>query len=131
VASALCDLARLSAAESKHEEAEGLYSESVRMFQNLGHKRGVARVLECFAVTAAAQSRPEQALRLAGAAASLRMRIGSPLIPAEQFRLDKNLESARNMLTNARGLQAWSSGWEMSMEEAVHEAVGQKDAAKS
>ena len=101
------------------------------MFQDLGHKRGIARVLECFAVSAAAQSRPEQSLRLAGAAAALRLRIGSPLIPAEQSRLEKQLESARNMLTNAAGLEAWSSGWEMSLEEAVNDALGRKDTAKS
>jgi len=101
------------------------------MFQDLGHKRGIARVLECFSITAAAQSRPEQSLRLAGAAAALRMHIGSPLIPAEQSRLDKQLESARNMLTNAAGLEVWSSGWEMSLDEAVDEALGRKDIAKS
>jgi predicted ATPase len=131
IASALCDLARLSAAQSKHEDAERLYCESLRIFQDLGHKRGIARVLECFSVTAAAQSRPEQSLRLAGAAAALRLRIGSPLIPAEQSSLDKQLESARDMLTNAAGLEAWSTGWEMSLEEAVNEALGRKDAAKS
>lgn len=131
IASALCDLARLSAAQNKHPDAERLYGESIRMFQDLGHKRGIARVLECFAVSAAAQSRAEQALRLAGAAAALRQRIGAPLIPAEQSRLDKKLESARNTLTNAAGLGAWSSGWEMSLEEAVNEALGKKDAAKS
>jgi predicted ATPase len=131
IASTLCDLARLSAAQSKHQDAERLYCESIRMFQDLGHKRGIARVLECFSITAAAQSRPEQSLRLAGAAAALRMHIGSPLIPAEQSRLDKRLESARNMLTNAAGLEAWSSGWEMSVEEAVDEALGRKDTAKS
>jgi len=131
IASVLCDLARLSAGENKHQDAERLYRESMRMFQDLGHKRGVARVLECFAVGAAAQSRPEQSLRLAGAAAGLRQRIGAPLIPAEQSRLEKELAPARNMLTNAAGLEAWSSGWEMSVEEAVQEALGNKGTAKS
>ncbi|HEY6373134.1 MAG TPA: protein kinase [Candidatus Sulfotelmatobacter sp.] len=131
IASALCDLGRLSAAQSKHQDAERLYGESIRMFQDLGHKRGIARVLECFAVSAAAQCRAEQSLRLAGAAAALRQHIGAPLIPAEQSRLEKRLESARNMLTNAAGLEAWSSGWEMSLEEAVNEALGKKDTAKS
>ena len=130
VASAICDLARLSAAERDYQNAEKLYSESITMFQELGHKRGVARVLECFAVNAAAQRRPEQSLRLAGAAAALRQRIGAPLIPAEQSRLEKKLEPARNMLKNTAGLEAWSSGWEMSLEEAVREALGSRDTAK-
>jgi hypothetical protein len=103
----------------------------MKIFQDLGHKRGIARVLECFAVSAAMQSRPQQALRLAGAAAALRQRIGAPLIPAEQSRLDRKLAPARNMLTNNADLQAWSSGWEMSMEQAVQEALGLKDTAKA
>jgi hypothetical protein len=70
-------------------------------------------------------------LRLAGAAAALRQRIGAPLIPAEQSRVEKKLETARNMLTNASGLEAWSSGWEMSVEEAIQEVLGEKSTAKS
>ena len=104
IASALCDLARLSAAQSKHQNAERPYGESITIFQGLGHKRGIARVLECFAVSAAAQSRPEKSLRLAGATAALRQRIGAPLIPAEQSRLEKKLGPARDTLTNAAGL---------------------------
>ncbi|HTD55790.1 MAG TPA: protein kinase [Silvibacterium sp.] len=131
IASALCDLATLSADQGKHDEAERLYGESIKIFLDLEHKRGVARVLECFAVSAAAQSRPEQSLRLAGAAAALRQRVGAPLIPAEKSRLEKKLETARNMLTNAAGLEAWSSGWEMSLDEALQEVLGTKSPAKS
>ena len=94
------------------------------MFHELGHKRGIARVLECLAVAAAAQSRPEQSLRLAGAAASLRQRIGAPLIPAQRGVLEEKLEKARNVVTNTAGLEAWSTGWEMSTEAAVQEALG-------
>ena len=131
IASALCDLARLSSVEGKHQDAAGLYGESIKIFHDLGHKRGIARVLECFAVSAAVQSRPEQSLRLAGAAAALRQRIGAPLIPAEQSKLEKKLEPARSQLTGAAGLEAWSAGWAMSVEEAVCEALGLNDTAKS
>ena len=131
IASAIGDLARLSAAQGNYLDAERLYGESLRMFQDLGHKRGIARVLECLAVSAAAQSRPEQALRLAGAAAALRQRISAPLIPAEHARLESKLEPARNMLTNTGSLQMWSEGWEMSIEDAVQDALGSKGTAKS
>ena len=86
-------------------------------------------MLECVAINAALQSRAEQALLLAGAAAALRRRIGAPLIPAEQSQLDKKLESSRKTLTDAAGLKAWSLGWEMSPEEAVTEAFGKKETA--
>ena len=131
IASALCDQARLSTDQGKYQEAERLYGESIQMFHNLGHKRGIARVLECVAINAAEQCRAEQALQLAGAAAALRQRIGAPLIPAEQSQLEKKLEAARKVLTNAAGLQAWSSGWEMSPEQAASEALGKKDIVKA
>ena len=56
IASALSDLAGLSCDQGNNDEARRLYGESIQMFQNLGHKRGIARVLECLAANAAAQS---------------------------------------------------------------------------
>jgi len=123
IASALSDLANLSCDQGNNDEARRLYGESLREFQDLGHKRGVARVLECLAASAAAQSKPEQALQLAGAAAALRQRLGAPLTPAEQPRLEKALEFARRTLGNAAGLTAWLEGWEMPVEQAIQEAL--------
>ena len=93
------------------------------MFQELGHKRGIARALECLAVSAAAQSHAEQSLHWAGAAAALRQQLGVPLMPAEQRRLEKALEFARRTLGNAAGLTAWMEGWAMPVEQAIHEAL--------
>jgi len=75
------------------------------------------------AVSAAAQSNAEQSLHLAGAAAALRQRLGVPLTPTEQPRLERALEFARRTLGNAAGLTAWMEGWAMPVEQAVHEAL--------
>jgi predicted ATPase len=123
IASALSDLAGLSWDQSDNDEARRLYGESIQMFQNLGHKRGIARVLECLAANAAAQSNAGQSLRFAGAAAALRERLGTPLTPAEQHKLEKVLEFARRTLGNAAGLTAWMEGWAMPMEQAIQEAL--------
>jgi len=123
IASALSDLASLNSDEGNDAEARRLYGESIKMFHELGHKRGIARALECLAVTAAAQSNSEQSLHLAGAAAALRQRLGAPLALAEQPRLEKALEFARQALGNAAGLTAWMEGWAMPVEQAVHEAL--------
>jgi hypothetical protein len=96
----------------------------------LGHKRGIARALECLAASAAAQSKAEQSLHLAGAAAALRQRLGAPLTPTEQPRLEKALEFARRALGNAAGLRAWMEGWEMPVGQAIREALD-GDAAPS
>ena len=76
------------------------------------------------ATSAAAQSDAEHSLRLAGAAAALRQRLGAPLTPAEQVKLEKALEAARQSLNNAAGLTAWMEGWAMPLEQAVQEAIG-------
>jgi predicted ATPase len=122
IASAISDLASLSFDQGNDAEARHLYGESIRMFQELGHKRGIARALECLAASAAAQSNAEQSLHLAGAAA-LRQRLGAPLTPAEQPRLEKALEFARRTLGNAAGLTAWMEGWAMPVEQAVRKAL--------
>ena len=123
IASALSDLAGLSWDQGDNDEARRLYGESIQMFQNLGHQRGIARVLECLAANAAAQSNATQSLRFAGAAAALRERLGTPLTPAEQHKLEKVLEFARRTLGNAAGLTAWMEGWAVPVEQAIEEAL--------
>jgi predicted ATPase len=122
IASTLSDLASLSCDQGNNSEARRLYGESIKVFQELGHKRGIARALECLAVSAAAQSNAELSLHLAGAAAALRQRLGAPLTPAGQPRLEKALEFARRTLGNAAGT-AWMEGWAMPIEQAVHQAL--------
>ncbi len=123
IASTLSDLASLSFDHGNDAEARRLYGESIRMFKELGHQRGIARVLECLAAGAAAQSNSEQSLHLAGAAAALRQRLGAPITPTEQPRLEKALEFARRTLGNAASLTAWMEGWEMPIEQAVLEGL--------
>ena len=65
----------------------------------------------------------EQSLHLAGAAAALRQRLGVPLTPTEQPRLERALEFARRTLGNAAGLTAWMEGWAMPVEQAIQEAL--------
>jgi predicted ATPase/serine/threonine protein kinase len=122
-ATALSDLASLNCDQGNDAEARRLYGESIKMFEELGHKRGIARALESLALSAAAQSNAEQSLHLAGAAAALRQRLGAPLTPTEQAKLEKALEFARRTLGDAAGLKAWMEGWGMPVEQAVHEAL--------
>ena len=123
IASTLSDLASLSCDQGNNAEARRLYGESIKLFQGLGYKRGIARALECLAVNAAAQSNAEQSLHLAGAAGALRQRLGTPVTPAEQARLEKALEFARRTLGDAAGLTAWMEGWAMPVEQAIHEVL--------
>jgi tetratricopeptide (TPR) repeat protein len=123
IASTLADLGTMAREERDFSAAHSLYRESLKLFQELEHKRGIARLLECFAYTAAAQSHSERALRLAGAAAALRQKIGAPLTPAEKSRLESNLESARPGLSAMSTAAAWREGWQLPLDRAIEEAL--------
>lgn len=125
VASSLADLGNLARDQCDHASCHALYADSLRIFRELGQKRGIARLLDCFACLAAAQSKPERALRLAGAAAALRQTLGAPLSPAEQDKLEKNIQPARQALTHGTGATAWMEGWAMSAEKAIDYALAE------
>jgi len=100
-----------------------LYRESLKIFQELEHRRGTARLLECFACSAAAEFQAERSLRLAGAAAALRQNIGAPLTPAEQAKLEAILDPARQSLSNTASAMAWLEGWDMPVEKVVADVL--------
>jgi hypothetical protein len=123
IAGTLGDLGNLAREQKDYGTADSLYRESIGIFQKLEHKRGVARLLESFAIAAAEQSEAGRSLRLAGAAAALRQSIGVPLTPNERSKLDKSLEPARRALTTTAGRTAWLEGWVMPVEKAIEEVL--------
>jgi predicted ATPase len=123
VASSLADLGNLALDQKDYATAQRLYGESMSVFGALGHKRGVAQVLDCFARAAGAQGQAERALRLAGAAAALRQRVGASLIPVEQAKLDQCLEQARRALSSTAASTAWLEGWALPTEKAIEMAA--------
>jgi len=123
IAGTLADLGNLAKEQRNYPLAHSLYRESIKTFQELEHKRGIARLLECFACAAAAQSEAERSLRLAGAATALRRHIGAPLTPVEQAKLEAGLDPARRAITNADGTTAWLEGWAWPVEKALEEVL--------
>jgi hypothetical protein len=75
-------------------------------------------LIEDYAGLAAAEARPEQALRLAGFAAALREAIGAPLPPAEQARVDRMIAPARDALQQ-EAATAWEIGQTLDLEQAI------------
>jgi predicted ATPase len=131
VAGSLADLGNLAREQQDYRTADTLYRESLEIFRKLEHKRGIARLLESFASSAAVQSESERSLRLAGAAAALRQSIGAPLVPAEQVKLEQNLEVARQALPIAVGRNAWLEGWVMPIEKAIEDLLRPASGAKT
>jgi len=67
--------------------ASSLYQQSLKINQQLGDGRSIAFLLEDIGCMAAEQGRPKRALRLAGAAETLRESVGAPLPPVDQAKL--------------------------------------------
>jgi predicted ATPase len=123
MAGTLTDLGGLAREQRNYSAAYTLYRESMRLFRELEHKRGIARLLECFACSLAALGEAERSLRLAGAAAALRQNVGAPLTPTEQAKIEAILHPARQALTDAAGTTAWLEGWAMPVERAIDEVL--------
>jgi predicted ATPase len=123
VAGCLVDLGNLARDQGDEKQSRVHYAESMKLFQELGQKRGMARLLDCLACSAALQSQPERALRLAGSAAAMRRVLGAPLPMAEQTRLEKALDLARQSISPAKAAAAWMDGWTMATDKAIQEAL--------
>jgi predicted ATPase len=123
IAGSLADLGSLARDQHNFDRASSLYRESMRIFQELDHKRGIARLLDCLACLAGARLAPRRALRLAGAAAALREKLGIPLPAKEQATLETLLEPARRLFTNAEDTAIWLKGWALPLDQAVDEAL--------
>ena len=96
------------------------------MFLELKHDRGISRLLESFAVSAAALGWAERALTLAGAAAGLRHRLGiDDFFVSGRRRLDRSLDQARAELDSARAAAAWMEGWAITADHAIEYALAQ------
>jgi tetratricopeptide (TPR) repeat protein len=123
----LTDLGHIDCDEGNHSAAHSAYREALKIIGRLGHRRGIARVMEGYACLALARGQADRALKLAAAAASLRQQI--PLHQEEQSKLDQMLRTAWNSLSEAEGKRAWEAGAAMSMEEAVQYSLEQPDSA--
>ena len=123
MAGCLADLGNLARDHGDYTASRGHYAESMKLFQELGQKRGMARLLDGFACWEAAQSKPERALQLAGAAAAMRHVLGTPLPLAEQAKLERTLEQARKSLPPAIAAAAWMDGWTTPADRAIEDAL--------
>jgi predicted ATPase/DNA-binding winged helix-turn-helix (wHTH) protein len=131
IARSLTDLAQIACDERDHVTAHTAYREALALFVNLGHKRGIARALEGFACSALAQRDPARALAITAAAAHLRQRIGAPLMPAEQSKLDDKLQPAWKSLDKSESKNAYARGWAMSLDNAIKYALEESKSGSS
>jgi predicted ATPase/DNA-binding winged helix-turn-helix (wHTH) protein len=127
----LADLGYVECEGGHHLAAHTAFREALEIFAALGHRRGMARVLEGYACLAVAQGCPERAVTLAAAAAQARQRISAPLSQTEQWELDQALLSARQDLLKEKAKAASAAGSAMTMQEAMIYALSEEAVASS
>jgi hypothetical protein len=121
-ASTLLDLGALEQRTGELDGAGAHYREALGLFWRVGHRRGVARVLEALATLAAERDEDEEVLRLAGAAEALRERLGRPPSdPQLETSLTTAVAEARRRLDGALAEAAWRRGQEQTVARLVEE----------
>jgi tetratricopeptide (TPR) repeat protein len=128
----LTDLGNLALGGGEVSKGLDRFKQALDAFQQLGgHKRGIARVLDGLSRAASLTGDARRAVRLAGAAASLRNVTGTALTPTEQRQAAADLESASARLTPAERSKAWVEGWEMTAEQALEYGTSGEDGPAS
>jgi predicted ATPase/class 3 adenylate cyclase len=123
--SGLGDVARL---EGNYTEAIPHYWEALAVWQKMGRRGAVARLLECFAFIASAQGRNvnppelarlETAIRLLGAADALRQIADSQMVPEETTEYTSELVALKGAVDEEIFHAAWAEGRKLTMEQAI------------
>lgn len=121
---AVLTLGNILRAQGEYQAAYLLYQESLQIYRALGDRRALAYLLESIGGLLSLQGEATRALRLVGAAATLRTTLNTPLSPAEQSQLDQAVAPAWQQL-GADAPAIWEGGRGLSLEQAIGEALGQ------
>ena len=103
--------------------AQNLYRETIVAFRDVAQTGAVAHQLECFGFIALAQDHSKRALQLFAAANALREKGSTPMNPDEQVYFDVQLSGLREKLDSKRYESIWSTGRNLSMEQAIQMAL--------
>lgn len=126
---AFADLMR---SRGHYAQAMTLHREGLVLSVELRDKRGIAWHLEGLAGVAAAQGRPDEAVRLMGASEALREAVGAELSPhagpgPHRPDHEHTVASTRAILGAAAFAARWEEGRAMSLEQAMCAALAQEE----
>lgn len=119
IADARSNLGLAALGQNRAAAAQALLLDSLMLFDELGDQANVIVTLERLAATAVAQSQPEKAAQLFGAAAAHRAALENPLPPNEKPYHDHLLAAIQNQLGESAFVAAWSEGGRVSLATAV------------
>lgn len=119
----LTNLAVAARQQGDLAEAARLLARALPRRRELGDRPGIAVCLEELALAAAAHQ-PERMARLLGAAEAVREAAGVRLPPHQQQRLERLAAAAQGRTEVDRACLAWQTGLQMTLDEAIGEALG-------
>ncbi len=105
------------------QQAITYFTEGLRGEWEMANGEGIALCIAGLASTAGVRGQGVRAIRLFGATATLRHRIGGDWWPADRAAFDHHLAAVRDRLDAAAFTQAWHEGRAMTMEQAVAYAL--------
>jgi class 3 adenylate cyclase/tetratricopeptide (TPR) repeat protein len=123
IANALNNLGNVIRAQGDYPAARAFYEESLIVSRDLGDKWALAYLLEDLAALAAAEGQGARALRLHGAASIVRDEIGAPLSSAEQAKLERMLDLARQGMNDLDQAIAFAEGLFLPLPRAIEYAL--------
>ena len=112
-------LGRLARTQREPVEADELHHQALAAFHSQRFLPGIAETLEALAGTAADVESTSEAVRLLGAASSIRDSIGLVRRPVEQPGYERDVARARQDLDHDTFAAAWSAGESLTVDEAV------------
>jgi tetratricopeptide (TPR) repeat protein len=115
-------VAQVARLQGRLADAADHYRQAVAAMHELGDAASLTEPLQGLAAIAVATGDPERGVRLLGANAAIRERIGGGP-PPEWLRLGDPLGDAKNELSEVVYDAAWNAGQEMSVDEAVSDAL--------
>ena len=120
---AYSDLAHALRRGGELDEAKELYRSTLIEWQQLGNRGAVANELESFAFIALARDKAVAAVRLLGAAETIRTAAGSAMLAFEDREYQVALAALRSQVDSATFDRVWSDGSSMTTAEAIDLAI--------
>jgi predicted ATPase/class 3 adenylate cyclase len=120
-------LSELAASEGRFEDADALLTQSFRIDLELGNLPFVSVDLVRFALTSARTGRPIVGAQLLSRAAALRDEIGFALESWMTTETEEALAAVRAQLDDSAFADAWESGANLSLDEAIALALDSLD----
>jgi non-specific serine/threonine protein kinase len=127
-AEVLYSLGHVECEQGNYPLAEIRLRESVTMSLELADRNGIAQGLECLAKVAVGTDAPARAARLWGTAERVREEIGQPMLMNHRPSYNRAVAAARTALGDDAFALALREGREMTLEEAVRNALSGEDA---